>query len=190
MHLFLLAAGALLLAVLLAVCLSPGRRPPEPAPAREPELSDRTADEAAAALGEALDPLGALMAHPELGGPGFLTVQFPAGQRPVVSAQYPNISEALYRRAVRRELAWRELLAAGVPEALLRLDPEFTAEGGGVVQASVEVPRPLPAVEAGAASRTARDRTLAALALALERRYPDMSVRRLGMDLVLSPRKQ
>lgn len=31
---------------------------------------------------------------------------------------------------------------------------------------------------------------LAAGALALERRYPDMSVRRLGMDLVLSPRKQ
>ena len=36
-------------------------------------------------------------------------------------------------------------------------------------------------------SRTARDRTLALLAAALERRYPDMSVRRLGMDLLLTP---
>jgi len=57
----------------------------------------------------------------------------------------------------------------------------------GSVQAAVRVPRPLPAVEAGVASRTARDRTLALLAAALERRYPDMSVRRLGMDLLLTP---
>ena len=56
-----------------------------------------------------------------------------------------------------------------------------------MVQAAVRVPRPLPAVEAGVASRTARDRTLALLAAALERRYPDMSVRRLGMDLLLTP---
>ena len=187
MHLLFLAAGALLLAVLLLTYLTAARRRPEPRAIRDPGLSPQEADQAAALLGEALDPLGELMAHPDLGGPGCLTVQFPAGARPAASAQYPNINEGLYRRAVRRELDRQELLAAGVPAELLRLDPEFTAEGGGVVQAAVRVPRPLPAVEAGVASRTARDRTLALLAAALERRYPDMSVRRLGMDLLLTP---
>lgn len=190
MHLFFLAAGVLLLAALLLTYLAAARRRPEPRPLRAPELSPQAADRAAELLGKALDPLAQLMAHPDLGGPGFLTVQFPAGEDPAVSAQYPNINEVLYRRTVRRELDRQELLAAGVPEALLRLDPEFAAEGGGVVQAAVRVPRPLPAVEEGVASRTARDRTLALLTAALERRYPDMSVRRLGMDLLLTPRRQ
>ncbi len=190
MHLFFLAAGVLLLAAFLLTYLTAARRRPEPRPIRDPELSPQGADQAAALLGEALDPLGELMAHPDLGGPGFLTVQFPAGERPVASVQYPNINEVLYRRAIRRELDRQELLAAGVPADLLRLDPEFTAEGGGVVQAAVRVPRPLPAVEEGVAGRTARDRTLALLAAALERRYPDMSVRRLGMDLLLTPMRR
>ncbi len=181
MHLFFLAAGVLLLAALLLTYLTAARRRPEPRPLRAPELSPQAADRAADLLGEALDPLAQLMAHPDLGGPGFLTVQFPAGEDPAVSAQYPNINEVLYRRTVRREL-----LAAGVPEALLRLAPEFAAEGGGVVQAAVRVPCPLPAP----ASRAARDHALALLVSALERRYPDMSVRRLGMDLLLTPRRQ
>ena len=130
MHLFFLAAGALLLAVLLLTYLTAARRRPEPRAIRDPGLSPHEADQAAALLGEALDPLGELMAHPDLGGPGFLTVQFPAGERPAASAQYPNINEGLYRRAVRRELDRQELLAAGAPAELLRLDPEFTAEGG------------------------------------------------------------
>ena len=113
MHLFFLAAGALLLAVLLLTYLTAARRRPEPRAIRDPGLSPQEADQAAALLGEALDPLGELMAHPDLGGPGFLTVQFPAGERPAASAQYPNINEGLYRRAVRRELDRQELLAAG-----------------------------------------------------------------------------
>ena len=115
MHLFFLAAGALLLAVLLLTYLTAARRRPEPRAIRDPGLSHQEADQAAALLGEALDPLGELMAHPDLGGPGFLTVQFPAGERPAASAQYPNINEGLYRRAVRRELDRQELLAAGAP---------------------------------------------------------------------------
>lgn len=186
MHLFFLAAGVLLLAALPLTYLTAARRRPEPRPVRAPELSTQAADRAAVLLGEALDSLAQLMAHPDLGGPGYLTVQFPAGEDPAVSAQYPNINEVLYCRTVRRELDRQELLAAGVPEALLRLDPEFTAEGGGVVQAAVRVPCPLP-VPAG---RAARDHTMALLAAALERRYPDMSVRRLGMDLLLTPRRR
>ena len=82
MHLLFLAAGALLLAVLLLTYLTAARRRPEPRAIRDPGLSPQEADQAAALLGEALDPLGELMAHPDLGGPGFLTVQFPAGERP------------------------------------------------------------------------------------------------------------
>ena len=146
MHLFFLAAGALLLAVLLLTYLTAARRRPEPRAIRDPGLSPQEADQAAALLGEALDPLGELMAHPDLGGPGFLTVQFPAGEDPAVSAQYPNINEVLYRRTVRRELDRQELLAAGVPEALLRLAPEFAAEGGGVVPAAGRGPAPPPEI--------------------------------------------
>lgn len=189
MHLFFLAAGVLLLGAFLVTWAVKGRdrqAPPPPAEARQ-GLSCQEADRAAAALGEALEPLRTLMAHPDLGGPGFFTVQFPTGERPAVSAQYPNINEALYRRAVRQDLDREELLAAGVPEELLALDPEFTAEGGGVVLAAVAVPRLDPAVTALAAGRGTRDRALSGLAEALERRYPDLSVRRLGADLLLTP---
>lgn len=187
MHLFFLAAGVLLLTAFLLTYAARRRdQPPAEPKEAEPGLSDQEAAAAAQALGAAVEPLRELMAHPELGGPGFLTVQFPAGGCSTVSAQYPNINEALYRRAVRQELDREELLAAGVPEALLRLEPAFTAEGGGVVMAAVEVPFLGQAADL-AASRCARDRTLSALAAALERRYPELSVRRLGADLLLTP---
>ena len=60
------------------------------------------------ALGKAADALAELMKHPELGGPGFITVRFSlteaSGGAAVVTAQYPNIREVLYRRILRQEL--------------------------------------------------------------------------------------
>ena len=88
---------------------------------------------------------------------------------------------------IRRELDRADLLEAGVPEELLRLSPVFSAEGGGVVMVTVRSAPLEPAAEAGIASRGTRDRTLSLLAEGLSRRYPSLSVRRLGADLLLSP---
>ena len=129
MHLFFLAAGVLLRAALLLPYLAAARRRPEPRPLRAPELSPQAADRAADLLGEALDPLAQLMAHPDLGGPGFLTVQFPAGEDPAVSAQYPNINEVLYRRTVRRELDRQELVESWttIADAMVTAESERRA---------------------------------------------------------------
>ena len=94
------------------------------------------------ALGKAADALAELMKHPELGGPGFITVRFSlteaSGGAAVVTAQYPNIREVLYRRILRQELEPEALRAEGVPEALLALSPGFETESGGMVLVSVQ----------------------------------------------------
>lgn len=140
-------------------------------------------------LAGAVEALRAVMDHPQLGGPGFLSVQFPAlaGGRADVSAQFPNISEALYRRVVRRELDRAALLADGVPEALFAYNPEFSTESGGVVLLTAEVCGLESELAEALASRRDRTGALAALSEALERRCPGLSVRPLGAELLLTP---
>ena len=140
-------------------------------------------------LAGAVEALRAVMDHPQLGGPGFLSVQFPAlaGGRADVSAQFPNISEALYRRVVRRELDRAALLADGVPEALFAYNPEFSTESGGVVLLTAEVCGLEAELAEALASRRDRAGALAALSEALERRCPGLSVRPLGAELLLTP---
>ena len=140
-------------------------------------------------LAGAVEALRAVMDHPQLGGPGFLSVQFPAlaGGRADVSAQFPNISEALYRRVVRRELDRAALLADGVPEALFAYNPEFSTESGGVVLLTAEVCGLEAELAEALASRRDRTGVLAALSEALERRCPGLSVRPLGAELLLTP---
>lgn len=143
-------------------------------------------------LAEAVLALDAAMAHPKLGGPGFLLIQFPmpdSGEA-VVTAQYPNIREALYRRIVRQELDRDSLAAAGMPEALLSLEPSFETESGGVVMLSVRV-KGLPAVlTERLGGRRERIMALESLAEALEAKLPQFSVRTFGADLLLSPLRE
>ncbi len=162
--------------------------PPERgAPPEERPWGPATAE----ALGEVIDALLAVMNHPALGGPGYLTVQFPqqpvAGSFPTVTAQFPNIEEALYRRVVRRELAQEELAEAGIPALLFTHNPEFAAEGGGVVALSAEV----YGVEAEGEKRLPhlkeRGEALRAVAAALQERYPALEIRILAGDILLSP---
>ncbi len=182
--LFLLAA-ALVLAALLR---SPqrGTAAPPPAAPRPPEIEPADAER----LGEVIELLLAVMDHGELGGPGYITVRFPplAGGAPTVTAQYPNINEALYRRTVRRELDRAELEAAGVPGALFAHNPAFAAESGGVVVLTAEVRGLTPDLAAGMADRRRRGPLLAALAEALE--GGDLSVRALGQELLVECRRR
>lgn len=137
-------------------------------------------------LAAAADALRAVMEHPALGGPGFITVRLSGPEEEgllTATAQYPNIREALYRRAVRRELEPEALLAEGMPEALLALSPRFETDSGGVVLISVQVShgkRP----EAGFRERRA---VLEALAGGLRQKDPGLSVRCVGGELLLSP---
>lgn len=108
---FLLAALLLLIAALLwrSQAVSPTVPPlAQPSP---PVISPGLLD----ALCAAAASLQELMAHPLLGGPGFLSLRFPPEGGATVTAQYPNIREALYRRVVRRELSPEHLLAEGFP---------------------------------------------------------------------------
>lgn len=191
MQFFILAAAAAMLAGIVWHTWSAGRSP-QPQPEEEPPaLQPEDAAAAAARLGEAIDALRVVMDHPQLGGPGSLTVQFPqqlyAGSFPTVTAQFPNINEALYRRAVRQELGREELVEAGVPERLFDHNPSFSAEGGGVVLISAEVYGLAPSLEKLMADRRGRGAASAALAEALRQRYPELSVRGFGADLLLSP---
>ena len=126
----------LLIAVLAALVLAArfaGRTGNEP-PSR-PERGDP--EELAAALAEAAGPLLAVMEHPRLGGPGFLTIRLPQqsldGGGAAVTAQFPNISDALYRRIVRGELDREELVREGVPGAFFACGASFETESGGMV---------------------------------------------------------
>lgn len=184
--LFLLAA-ALVLTALSRRSAGEAVPPPDEAP-RPPEIPPADVER----LEEVIALLGEVMDHRELGGPGYLTVQFPqqlfAGSFPTVTAQYPNIGEGLYRRVVRRELDREALEAAGVPGALFDHNPAFAAEGGGVVVLTAEVYGLTPALEKGMADRRTRGTLLAALARELS--GPALSVRVLGQELLVErPRR-
>ena len=189
MHWLFLAALLALAAVCGVIRAAPAPR--EDAENRPPAGEDaRTrARRCLERLAGAVEALRAVMDHPQLGGPGFLSVQFPvlAGGRADVSAQFPNISEALYRRVVRRELDRAALLADGVPEALFAYNPEFSTESGGVVLLTAEVCGLEAELAEALASRRDRAGALAALSEALERRCPGLSVRPLGAELLLTP---
>ena len=129
------------------------------------------------------------MAHPSLGGPGFLLVQFPvAGENVIVTAQYPNIHEELYRRIVRQELD--DLAMVGVSEELLARQPDFEAESCGVVLVSVRAGRVPAELREMLERRKEREIALYMLAERLEGRFPELSVRVLGPALLLSPIRQ
>ena len=176
--LFLLAAAPVLAALLRST--QRGTAAPPPAAPRPPEIEPADAER----LGEVIELLRAVMDHGELGGPGYITVQFPplAGGAPTVTAQYPNINEALYRRTVRRELDRAE------PGALFAHSPAFAAESGGVVVLTAEVRGLTPDLAAGMADRRRRGPLLAALAEALE--GGDLSVRALGQELLVECRRR
>lgn len=135
-------------------------------------------------LAAAVDALWAVMEHPALGGPGFITVRLSGPEEEgllTATAQYPNIREVLYRRAVRRELGPEALLEEGMPETLLALSPRFETDSGGVVLISVQISdgkRP----EAGFRERRA---VLETLARGLRQRDPGLSVRCVGGELLL-----
>lgn len=192
MQFFFLAAGLLAAAAAVLWCTQAfGRGGRAAADAGETEEKAPEADqEGIEALGEAADALAELMEHPALGGPGFITVRFSppeAEGTAVAAAQYPNIREALYRRVLRQELAPEELRAEGAPEALLALSPRFETESGGVVLVSVRVPGLDPALAERMAGRRGRQEALGALAEGLRRRCPELSVRCVGGELLLSP---
>ena len=183
----ILLAAALVLTALSRPGTGEAVPPPTEVP-RPPEIPPADAER----LEEVIALLGEVMDHRALGGPGYLTVQFPqqlfAGSFPTVTAQYPNIGEDLYRRVVRRELDRTALEAAGVPGALFDHNPEFAAEGGGVVVLTAEVYGLTPALEKGMADRRTRGALLAALARALSTRQ--LSVRVLGQELLVErPRR-
>ncbi len=188
MHLLLFLLTA---AVLGAACWTLFRRtqtPPSPPglSLEAPSLFQRQVEAAAAETAELAGLLLAVMDHPQLGGPGFLTVRLTA-PAPEVTAQFPNINETLYRRIVRGELEREELIQAGVPAALLDRGPSFETESGGMVLLSVPGPRLAPDLAAALESRSGRQRTLGDLSAALGRRCPALAVRSVGGDLLLSP---
>lgn len=183
----ILLAAALVLTALSRPGTGEAVPPPTEVP-RPPEIPPADAER----LEEVIALLGEVMDHRALGGPGYLTVQFPqqlfAGSFPTVTAQYPNIGEDLYRRVVRRELDRAALEAAGMPGALFGHNPEFAAEGGGVVVLTAEVYGLTPALEKGMADRRTRGALLAALARELSTRQ--LSVRVLGQELLVErPRR-
>lgn len=159
-----------------------------------PELPELPADAGTiTALAGVLGALRVVMEHPQLGGPGFLTVQFPLSRRglPEVSAQYPNIRETLYRRIIRGELEPEDLIRNGMPEELFARRVEFTAESGGMVTLAVEMKTEdiSPGLEKRLAGREGHGAALRLLAGALGERFPDMTVRAVGWDLLLTPRR-
>ena len=196
MWIFLLAAAAA--AVFWACCILRERRcgvgtkagaeaPAESgASIRERLEASRTAE----VLGEVIDELRMVMGHPQLGGPGYLTVQFPQrrldGACPTVSCQYPNINEALYRRIVRRELEPGELMEAGVPGRLFSRQVTFATESGGVVVVTAQVRGVEPDIEELMTGRT-RGEALYALAGELGRRYPGCTAQALAGEILLTP---
>ena len=74
-----------------------------------------------------------------------------------------------------------------MPEALLALSPGFETESGGMVLVSVQAAGLDPALAERMAGCRERQETLEELAEGLGRRCPELSVRRLGGELLLSP---
>lgn len=194
MHWFILAALMLASAVLLWYTQSAGG-PRGSVQAPPPEERDGfrqwlDAPGVSSALERAVEALAELMAHPQLGGPGFLTLRLPQpGEEGLVTvtAQYPNIREALYRRVVRGELDRGDLLAAGLPEGLLALEPRFETDSGGTVVVSLRTAPMDPASVERISGRTDRQDALRLLADRLGRRFPSLEVRPFGAELLLTP---
>ncbi len=139
-------------------------------------------------LERTLEALGKLMTHPELGGPGFLTVRLPQkGEegRVTAAAQYPNIRESMYRRVRRREL--EALEEAGAPWELLALSPDFETDSGGMVIVAVEAAAMTPEAAEEVSGRKERQAALELLAAQLGRRFPRWEVRIFGTELTLTP---
>lgn len=193
MHFIFLAAAALVLAAVLGYTQAVhAEKEPQP-PEAEPERQIRRILEEEPCLLDAWEgavrALEAVMAHPSLGGPGFLLIQFPASEENViVTAQYPNIHEELYRRIIRQELD--DLAAAGVSEELLARRPDFEAESCGVVLVSVRAGKVPAKLREILERRKERGIALYLLAEQLEGRFPDLSVRVLGSELLLAPIRQ
>lgn len=194
MHWFILAALMLAAAILLWHTQSAGgsggavQTPPPEERAGFRQWLD--APGVSRALERAVEALVELMAHPQLGGPGFLTLRLPQpGEEGVVTvtAQYPNIREALYRRVVRGELDHRELLAAGIPEGVLALEPRFETDSGGAVVVSLRTAPMDPASAERISGRTDRQDALRLLAARLGQRFPSLEVRPFGAELLLTP---
>lgn len=179
---FLLPALLLLIAALLWRSQAAPPSVPPPVQPPPPAVSAGVVD----ALCAAVSSLQELMAHPQLGGPGFLSLRFPPEGGAAVTAQYPNIREALYRRAVRRELSPEALLAEGLPEPLLELSPAFETESGGIVLLTVTVPLD-PELAQSIAGLRQRQAVLRVLSERLRERFPELSVRCAGGELLLSP---
>lgn len=164
-----------------------GRSPAREEPAPGLDSWRRHVPAAGEILGSAVDLLLAVMANPDLGGPGYLTIQLSAGRPPVAAAQYPNITGILHHRILRRDLSPASLTAAGFPAPLLAYHPNFTAESGSMVLISVSLQElPLELTRA-LESREGQERVLTALAEALGRRYPALGIRGLGGELLLTP---
>lgn len=180
----------LLLAVMVAGAWLSGRPPEMVVPAARSAGELLAEAETAEHIIRAVDGLRAVMGHPELGGPGIVTVQFPVCGQIEVLAQYPNIQETLYRRIVRQELEREELRQLGVPDALLEQQVEFSTESGGMVLLLVETEGMTPALEQLLTDHRGRSGVLRTLAKLLERHYPDLTVRVVGSDLLLTAQPQ
>ena len=195
MHWFLVAAAAAAAAALLWLLQAAngvGRPARTQTPAEDREAFRRWLDAPGVIddLMGAVEVLVELMAHRTLGGPGFLTLRLPQPWEDgsvIVTAQYPNIREAMYRRVVRRELDRDGLLAAGTPEALLELSPQFETDSGGMVAVSVEAAVMEPMLVRRISGRADRQAAMDLLAGALGRRFPAMEVRPFGSELLLTP---
>ena len=99
----------------------------------------------------------------------------------------PRQREAMYRRVVRRELDRDGLLAAGTPEALLELAPQFETDSGGMVAVSVEAAVMEPMLVRRISGLADRQAAMDLLAGALGQRLPAMEVRPFGSELLLTP---
>ena len=195
MHWFFLAALALAAAAFLwYIQVASGGRNTAAQPSAAPESEafrqwlDRP--DVQEALEQAVEVLLELMAHPRLGGPGFLTLRLPQPGEDglvTVSAQYPNIRETMYNLVIRQELDPETLLKAGAPERLPLLSPEFETESGGVVLVSLKTGGVPPELTACLNSRKERGSALGIVAEHLGERFPEFSVRVFGTELLLSP---
>ena len=186
MHvIYLLAAVLLGLAAFLWYTQAKIPEKPEPSARIVPASPDVVPPQTMEALLDAIEALRSLMDHPSLGGPGFLTVRLRQTEAEV-TAQYPNIREAMYRRIIRQELSPPELLLDGAPERLLRLSPEFETESGGMVLVTAR----LASIQTPAQSLDSfhnRQHVLSALTAELRRRCPGLTVRILGGEIILTP---
>lgn len=181
LYIFLLSAALLILAAFLRYAQA--RTPAKPAPpAQVPELAPHTIE----ALTAAVSALQALMVHPTLGGPGYLTIRIEQDSA-VATAQYPNIRESLYRRIVHRKLTSAELLSESFPEPLLALSPEFETESGGIVRISVQLPISDACLSGSLSGYSSRQTALHTLKEALRRRCPGLTIRTIGGELILTP---